>query len=178
MSSYKAVFPDSSVKQVFEEQSLKRQDDMVIECFQVYLISQSVSILLKPSILSCLVSNRKYIQEKDLDIAISLCPFCLKDKPHDAGSLFNASAFEKMVNIHIVYLSNYLSKNGIDISDTIKISSENSIYLQRYIEKIVRGFISEMKKKRCDTNYNVFMITMRSILGDPIYGSLEHEFSL
>jgi histone H3/H4 len=177
MIDYKSVFPSHSVKKVFQEEKVDRTDDMVIDAIQSILVSQCITLLLKPAILSCVNSGRKYIQERDIDISVTVCPFPAKDKPKDAGSLFNMAAFERMVLSHMKFIFDYISRMGIDIDKTIKLSTENVVYLQRNIEKLIRGFVHEMKKNGSVLTYNVFMMTMVDLTGDESIASLNHTFT-
>ena len=168
---WKEVFPDYAVKQAFHESDLERGDEQVVLAMQSDLITRILTNLLKPALLHCAHNRRKFINEKDIAVAKSICIFEYKEKPERAGYLLNMHEFSMMVFEHISMLVYYLQKHMDDLQfeKEYKISNETMMYLQQTVEGCIRGFVSYMGSTSNRVTFRLFENTMGKIFKDPSY---------
>lgn len=165
---WKNVFPEYAVKQAFHESKVERSDEHVISVMQSDLITRCLFGILKPAIIHCINSKRKFINEKDVEVGKKLTIFPSKEKPEGAGLLLNSCEFSDIVKEHIMLCTNQIMKQCAEITleSEYKLSSDTMSKLQNEVESCIRGFVHELGST---ASFRQFEITMGKILGDPTY---------
>lgn len=165
---WKNVFPEYAVKQAFHEGKVERSDEHIISAMQSDLVTRCLFGILKPAIIHCVNSKRKFINDKDIDIGKSLSIFPSKDKPENAGFLLDSMEFQVIVKDHIQLCCNQISKqcSDIQLETEYKLSAESMVKLQNEVESCIRGFVGELGNQ---VSFRQFEMTMGKILGDSSY---------
>tara|TARA_B110001450_G_scaffold247268_1_gene262159 strand:- start:1382 stop:1924 length:543 start_codon:yes stop_codon:yes gene_type:complete len=141
------VFPDFAVKQAFREVNIERDDDIIIPHIQNNLLTICLTIILKGSTASCLLAKRKYINDKDIQYALSVCLFPVSFKlSTETGYLMNTRQLGNICNEHLKMLYQLYKKQNIE-TDEIKVSQETLLSLQNAVERLLRGFFEYLAKK-------------------------------
>ena len=164
------VFPDFSVKQAFRELNLERDDDVVIASIQSDLTTRCLIMLLKGSIVSCIHSKRKYINERDISYALASTIFPKSTKrSRELGYLLDTRQFGNMCTSHLQVLIDLLSRHHtLQVTD-VKLSTDSLILLQEATEELIRGFLEyyAVEGKGKAYGYRLFDQCLSTLLGEP-----------
>ena len=177
---WKDVFPEYAVKQAFHEFNLERGDEQIVLSMQSDLVSRCLYSILKSALIHCLHNKRKFIQEVDIQVGLSLSIFPTHVAPSNCGSLLNSNIFPNIVNEHVLLCKHHISKNcNIQLEPEYKLSQDTYVKLQLLVESCIRGFVHLLIKQtnRQPANFRHFEIVMSKILGDPSYMNFELGYS-
>lgn len=179
------VFPAFSVKQAMREVDIDREDDMIISSIQTDLTTRCLTAIIKGAVVSCAHNKRRYINERDIQYALSTTDFPISTvKSSDVGYLLDTRHLGMMCSMHIELIIDMLQRFGIDLetsmsgrtgrsghsTDTIKVSAEVLLHLQEAIEQLVRGFFVVFKQEGDGKayGYRLFDQVLNRICGDPM----------
>ena len=138
--------PDFAVKQAFREVEIEREDDIIIASIQNNLLTVCLTIVLKGSMGSCLLAKRKYINERDIQYALSTCHFPVSSKSStETGYLMNTRQLGSMCNEHLNMLFQMYRKQNIE-TEEVRVSQETLLALQNAVERLVRGFFEYLAR--------------------------------
>lgn len=165
------VFPSYTVKQVFKEYDIEREDDMVITSMQCDLLSKCTMHLLKSAVVSCICHKRKYISERDIHYAKQVCPFpCSELRSKDLGYLLDQKHLAKMCERYIAAALELLDRHIMEGELTVKISADMLAVFQEVLEACIRGFVQAFGRAgHASRSYGIHLFDhcMRTITGDP-----------
>lgn len=150
------VFPTSCIKQVLQEYNMKGDDDIMILSIQSNLLTNLLIPTVKAALISCIHSNRKYINTNDILFATRVSRFT-RVESSISGHLLQSRQFGALVHEHIHLLSNLCLKTGLVLTNAIKISTEVLIELQKVIESYICDFMQSfsMYCTECSKKSNV-----------------------
>lgn len=142
------AFPDYAVKQAFAELSISRNDNLLLTTMQDHVLPCIMTMLLKSSVVSCVMHNRKMISMQDVMYAKNVCVFPISNRlSSDLGYILNKTHLSSMCAEHIKYICKTMCKmTGCDTPLEVKMSKDGLQCIQNIIERCIRGFIETMQR--------------------------------
>jgi len=178
---WQKLFPKSDIQILLKQYDINSDDDVMIASIQSNLVTNLLMPTVKTMLISCIHSNRKYININDVIVAKKISHFNSVLPAKNSSSLLCLRHFKVVVNEHIHLLSTLLVKNNLIIPHMIKISNDMVIELQELIESYIRNFMeqfslycTEHSKK---SNLNVYLYVLSSfVLNDSSFLTYDNGY--